>query len=714
MAVGAALALAAGAADAKGPGPKHHHPANPLPGFVVQGSLSKTHYDGAADDLLTGGLGAAGLQGAAPAFADPLNPTAAEQRTRAIYGNYRGVVDMSGAGGYGLFWGPGSDGGPELFPGWEYKAYAKVSGHRNYINNITMVVQIPDTFDLTRRCVIMAPPSGSRGVYGGIAVGEWGLQQGCAVAMGGKGTGTGFHLLGDETADYAVDDIDGVAGSAADIGRGAQFLVKPNAHLRRFNQDFPNRIATKHAHSQINPERMWGRFALNSVEFALWALNDRFKDDDTVPAFRPGNTLVIASGVSNGAGVSVHALEEDRQGLIDGLVVSEPSMNPGRGRFTIAFGDDAPFDPAGQTLYDNIAMMGLYAPCAALDPSLDGSPFDLDPLQAPLGSRQNRCTALYEAGLLTSDDPAVQPGEALAFLNANGYYAEENWGIPSHEWLNLWRTLNLTYGASYGRFAVWEQVCGLSYGETDAAGTPTFLDEVTGRALFADSSGIPLGAGAGVKLIAEDAANGPVLENLAISGYGLQDLNVDGAACFRYLSTGDPADLGRAPTFRDIIAHARVRKGAREVQTDGNLHGKPAIIIHGRQDALVFPNFQSRAYAGLNAQREGRRSKLSYWEVTPAQHFDTFISTLFLNPGTGGAQFAPLHFYLTEGLQMMMDHLTHGDALAPSQVIRATARGTAAYAAGDATPGGILPPPSAVPAAGDLITFSGGTLYVPQ
>jgi len=38
----------------------------------------------------------------------------------------------------------------------------------------------------------------------------------CAVAMAGtgNGSGTGFRLLGDETADYAVNDIDGTTGPA--------------------------------------------------------------------------------------------------------------------------------------------------------------------------------------------------------------------------------------------------------------------------------------------------------------------------------------------------------------------------------------------------------------------------------------------------------------------------------------------------------------------
>ena len=58
------------------------------------------------DDLLTAGLGLDGLRAmAAPAFADPAHPTAAELRRRAIWGNWRGIADLSPTGGYGQAYG---------------------------------------------------------------------------------------------------------------------------------------------------------------------------------------------------------------------------------------------------------------------------------------------------------------------------------------------------------------------------------------------------------------------------------------------------------------------------------------------------------------------------------------------------------------------------------------------------------------------------------
>jgi hydroxybutyrate-dimer hydrolase len=517
-------------------------------------------------------------------------------------------------------------------------------------------VQIPRNFDVDKPCILLAPPSGSRGYYGGIAVGEWGLFNGCAVVLPGKGTGTGFHLLGSDT----VYDIDGQARPADQVGRGAQFRVAKSGRLYRFLETHPNRVATKHAHSQANSERSWGQFSLKGVEFAFWVLNHHFHTHRFTSAW----TMVIASGVSNGAGTAVRALEADHRGLIDGLVVSEPSLNPRKGNYRIKFGDNVPFDPDGGTLYDSISLMGTYAACASLSDSLTGTPFfGAEPIGAPAGARANRCMSLRERGLLAANTEQEQADESLAVLRASGYYEEEDWGIASHEWLNLWRTLQPTYAASYARSAVWENICNVSFAATDVNGFPVPVSIATAASLFATSSGIP--ATSGINLIADDAANGPILENLAVSvSTGRQDLNFDGAACFRYLSTGNRDVLATRPSGHNKRNHHRLRAGARQLQTKGDLHGVPSIIIHGREDALVFPNYQSRAYYALNQSRRGARSRLSYWEVTPAQHFDTLITRLWASPPvTGPAEFVPLHYYLTEGLDMMLEHLTDGNAL---------------------------------------------------
>lgn len=159
--------------------------SNSLPSFIVRGSIEVTEFDartlrdprpdatppfpGYPDDLLSGGLGADGLQDSSPpAFADPLNPTPTELRRLALWTNFRAVTDMTTAGGYGLFWGPvrAPDDdfrvAPGLIPGVEYKALMRQRGSRT-VNNVPVAVQIPDHFNPDEACVLLAPPSGSRG-----------------------------------------------------------------------------------------------------------------------------------------------------------------------------------------------------------------------------------------------------------------------------------------------------------------------------------------------------------------------------------------------------------------------------------------------------------------------------------------------------------------------------------------------------------------------
>ena len=115
------------------------------------GEISAKYYDGDSDDLLTGGFGKTGLAAAAPPFANLLAPTPEELRRNAIHTNYRAVLDITAAGGYGTLYGPNvtNDGGATAsegkIPGWEYLTYADDGTGRK---NVTLMVQIPDHFDL--------------------------------------------------------------------------------------------------------------------------------------------------------------------------------------------------------------------------------------------------------------------------------------------------------------------------------------------------------------------------------------------------------------------------------------------------------------------------------------------------------------------------------------------------------------------------------------
>ena len=505
---------------------------------VVPGSVKITVYDGVTDDLLSAGLNLEGLRDAAPApgFLDPLNPTPAELRRRALYNNYRAIVDPVSAGGMGLLWGPKSPGTPVipgatfgLIPGVEYKAYL-LDRESRHVDNVPAAVQIPKHFNPDEPCIVAAMPSGSRSLYGAISIAEWALFKGCAVALPGKGTDTGFHLL---TPDLA-DDLAGVYGSADALGDQAQFAVRESPSLEAYVAANPDRIATKHAHSQINPERLWGDYGLKGIEFAFWALNDHFGKKGK-GRFSKRNTLVIAAGASNGGGMALRALEADPRGLIDGAVVTEPNIQPRDGRFTIKFGDEPPFDPAGRTLYDSMTLMSVYAACAMQSPTLAGTPFFG---AQPLGV--NRCLSLKEKGLVSGDTVEEQAAAALAAIRAHGYAPPQDWGIASHEVLGLWRSLQATYANSYGRFAVQDNLCGMSFAGLAGTSPAPLAPEAIAR-LFADSNGVP--PTGGINIFADKAANGPVLEAAAISpSTGRADLNLDGALCFRSLETGEGLD----------------------------------------------------------------------------------------------------------------------------------------------------------------------------
>jgi hydroxybutyrate-dimer hydrolase len=119
----------------------------------------------------------------------------------------------------------------------------------------------------------------------------------------------------------------------------------------------------------------------------------------------------------------------------------------------------------------------------------------------------------------------------------------------------------------------------------------------------------------------------------------------------------------------------------------------------------------SRAYYGLNQEREGKKSHLRYIEVTTGQHFDAFISNFFVT-ALGGAQFVPLHYYYLRGMDSMYTHLTTGAALPPSQVVRPTPRDTVPYSAANVP--ALLPLPALAPAAGDRIVFKDRVLSIPE
>ena len=146
------------------------------------------------------------------------------------------------------------------------------------------------------------------------------------------------------------------------------------------------------------------------------------------------------------------------------------------------------------------------------------------------------------------------------------------------------------------------------------------------------------------------------------------------------------------------------------MKRNGNLRGKPAIIVQGRSDTLLPVNHTGRAYTALNKSVD-TASKLSYYEVANAQHFDTFVGNAGL-PGYD-TRLVPLHRYVVQALDIMYANLKNGTAIPPSQVVRTTPRGGTPGAAPAITAANV-PPIAATPAAADAITFSSSTLNIPN
>lgn len=669
---------------------------NLKPTFI--GTVTITNYDGVSDDLLTGGLGKDGLSSAtAPVPANLVSPTPAELRRLAIYTNYRAIVDTNTNGGYGSLYGPNVDALGNVtasqgkIAGVEYMAFSDDGSGRQ---NVTMLVQIPATFDTSKPCLVTATSSGSRGIYGAISTGEWGLKRGCAVAYTDKGTGAAPHDLDTNT----VPLIDGTRTTRVQAGNNAQFSV-PDAPIlvSAFEQRAPHRLAFKHAHSQRNPEKDWGTFTLQAIQFGLWALNDRFgtiANGVRQQTLDSGKVTVIASSVSNGGGAALAAAELDTQGLIDGIAVGEPQVNlPASVNIVVRRGG-VPVAASGRVLYDYTTTANLLQLCAAQNASLNQAPlFTTAQTQTGL----NRCQSLAARGVVGGATPADQSADALARLHAAGWEADSDALHPSLAAFQTASAISVTYANAYSRASVLDRLCGYSFAHTEAGGTPLAMPPAPLATLFSTGNGIP--PAGDVSLINDNNPSGPFVDLLSTSpGTGVQDGNLDGALCLRGLLDG------AGPQGQALLA------GIVQVTRTGDLRGKPAVIVHGRSDALIPVNHASRPYLGLNSVQEGARSKLSYIEVENAQHFDAFIDVV---PGYAN-RYIPLHVYLNRAIDAVFDNLATGKALPPSQVVRTVPRGGTFNTPAPAIALANVPPLAAAPLAANRITVSGNTVDVPN
>jgi hydroxybutyrate-dimer hydrolase len=226
--------------------------------------------------------------------------------------------------------------------------------------------------------------------------------------------------------------------------------------------------------------------------------------------------------------------------------------------------------------------------------------------------------------LLTSGTLAGQAEEALDRLLAYGW---EEGTIPLH--ISHWRfatpAIANTYANAHGGFSVADRLCGRSFAYFDAATGLPIPPPVALQGIFGTGNGVPPGAGIGI--INDQNPGGPILDTLSFSpSTGRFDFNLDGAICQRELITGSG---GQAE---------RVRQGVAQVLQRGRLNGRPTIIVHGQNDTLIPVNFSSRPYVAQSWLADGAKSRLTYIEVTNAQHFDAFLPF-----ADDTARYVPLH-----------------------------------------------------------------------
>ena len=403
-------------------------------------------------DLLSAGLGLDGLRSAtAPPL--PVPVTAESLRARAVWTNWRGIADLSAGGGYGALYGR-----LRPVPGREYSALLRLGGagqlHR-------VMVQVPDDFDIRKRCLLVSASSGSRGIYGAIALaGAWGLNHGCAVAYTDKGAGTDFLVPG--AAQRGV----GVTGLPATDGQAREFNLLPG---------FAS-IAVKHAHSGDNPEADWGRYVQQATEYGLSVLNGQFP---AAGKFTPANTRTLAVGVSNGGGAVLRAAELPGRWL-DGVVAVSPNI----------------FSPTSRPLYDYSTEAALFMPCA-----LNASVFDTVAYARPGGLKSPagtlRCASLAENGLLDGTGQA-QAEQAWRKLQGSGWTQQALIAGSVSTAFDLWRAVAVTYASSYLRSGPDSMPCGYRFDLLDAAGKPRALLANEQAAWWSDGSGIPPSNGVGI------------------------------------------------------------------------------------------------------------------------------------------------------------------------------------------------------------------------
>ncbi len=577
------------------------------------------YYDGIHSDLLTAGLGLDGLRGPAPEL--NMNASADVLRKASYYHQFKAMNDLTEAGGYGRLFGITGEYKPVA--GVEYWAQRRIKAGALH----TTVVQIPDGFDVENPCLIVAPSSGSRNVFGAVGTsGAWGLMQSCAVSYTDKGTGTEIALKGGKQY-----QIDGIVVSHSQPDEQAKLVSR-----RLLSSPSPLHVAQVHAYSEENPEQYWGDFVLDAASFGLDLIQSKY-------ALTSKDVHVIAASVSNGGGAVLRAAEHDKAGIIDAVVAAEPQVNVAH-RFEL-IQDENKQTISSQPLIQLSSMMSLYEPCASLDESLNSAPFKgntalIQPLLA------KRCQALADAGWLTAQTTKEQASEAIKKIALLQIESSALQMAHINTLIGMWPAINHTYANSYLQKEASDNLCQSAMSAFAVDGTPRELSAKEVEGMFALSNGIAPGNGVELAYTNED---NQVVSKMMFA----DDMGLKSQLCFYH--------LGQTKAIKEAL---------QVVMAKPERNHKPTIILHGQADSTVAVNHASRAYFHRNQSGLNPNQNLKYFEIQNAQHFDAFLAY----PGFK-EQFLPMHPYFEQSMLMMLNHLRNGQPLAQSQVIKTAVRG---------------------------------------
>lgn len=408
------------------------------------------HSHAGDDDLLSAGLGLAGLQAPISAPAAALDWPA--RRRRALHSNWLGIAYL--AEPHPMLAGALA----RPVPGRELQARLELPdapGHR-------VMLQVPEHFDPTCPRLLVTAASGSRGVFGAAALASaWGLPRGFAVVHTDKGCGTDW---------YDVDRASSPDLLGAMTDDPSRQLFRPDAAGVP-----PHSVLTPHAHSQGHPEAYWGAYVRQAMRFAWAAL------DALYPGQRPATAArrrCLAVGLSNGGAAVLRALEQPEG--IDGAVVLAPNVLSKRG---------------GRAFLDYAAEAALWMPLALQVPALADR---LGEVQAFAPRALDHYAEASQRAVHALGWPPLTARSAWRLLRRRGWPELSLRSTLLSTSFDFWASAGHTYTAALSRSAAADSPLGGHFAPLDEAGQPRAASAAEADLWWSDSAGIVPGAGVGI------------------------------------------------------------------------------------------------------------------------------------------------------------------------------------------------------------------------